>query len=119
MKNGGRGLIDAVQLAEREILVDGRIQRPALHKCADFGHLRGREDRGNRAIHVTGLFPLLLILKERLLHGFVLAELSGSTGISCSDARMCMHRQRKIPVDQVDLAGAHVVVHDLAIRGDV
>src|SRR6266404_995886 len=119
VKNGGRRLIDAVQLAEREILVDGRIQRPALHKHADLGHLRGGENRGNRAVHVAGLLPLFLILEERLLHGFVLAELSGGAGISCSYTRMRMHRQRKISMDQVDLAGADVVVHDLAIRSDV
>src|SRR6266481_468324 len=83
VKNGGRRLIDAVQLAEREILVDGRVQRAALNERADLGHLRRGQDCGNRAIHVTALFPLLLILKERLLHGFVLAELSSSTGISC------------------------------------
>ena len=34
VKNGGRGLIDAVQLAEREILVDGRIQLWAERRFA-------------------------------------------------------------------------------------
>src|SRR5713226_5989007 len=115
VKNGGRCLVDAVHLSKREILVDGRIQRAALDKSANLGHLRWGEDRGNRAIHVAGLFPLLLILKERLLHRFDLAELSRSTGISCSHARMRMHRERKIPMDQVDLAIAYVVVHDPAI----
>src|SRR5580765_3489800 len=62
VKNCGRCLIDAVRLAEREVLVDGRVQRAALDESADLGHLRWGQDGGNRAIHVTALFPLFLIL---------------------------------------------------------
>src|SRR5438874_12251096 len=42
MKDGGRRLIDAVHLAEREVLVNQGLEGAALDERADFVHLRRR-----------------------------------------------------------------------------
>src|SRR6266404_1956916 len=65
MNDGGGGRSHIVALAERDVFIDDRIQRGALGLRADFDHLRWGEYRSQRAIHVAGLFPLLLIGEKR------------------------------------------------------
>src|SRR6266704_2398668 len=117
MENRGGRLIDAVHLAKRVILVDGGVERAALDKRADLGHFRRGENRRDGAVHVAILFPLLLILKERLFYCLALAELCGSASVARRHTRIGVHRERKIAVNQENLAGADVIVHELAIGG--
>src|SRR5712691_3717753 len=75
MKDGGGRLVDAIGLAQREVLVDRGVKSAALDERANFSHFRGGEHGGDGAIHVAGLFPLLLVLEERLFDRLNLAEL--------------------------------------------
>src|SRR3989442_5638545 len=104
MENRGGGLIDAVHLAKRVILVGGGVERAALDKRAYLGHFRRGENRRDGAVHVAILFPLLLILKESLFNRLALAELCGSAGVACRHARIGVHREWKIAMNQVNLA---------------
>src|SRR2546430_9557310 len=69
MKDRRRRLVDPIGLAEREVLVDQGIEGTALYKRANLGHFGGRENDGDRAVHIATLLPLFLILEERLFHG--------------------------------------------------
>src|SRR5260370_37451284 len=115
MKDGGRSLVDAVGLAKRVILVNQRFEGTALHKRADLGHFRGGENGGHSAVHVAALFPLFPILEERLFHGLNLAELRGGASVARGYPRVRVHGKGEIPVNEVDLAGADVIVHEPAM----
>ena len=117
MKYGGGGLVDAIGLAQRVVFVNGGVERVALDKRANLGHFRGGEHGGHRAVHVAVLFPLFLILEQGLLHGLTLAELRGGASVARGYPRVRVHGEREIPMDQVDLAAAHVIFHQPAIRG--
>src|SRR5712692_2390003 len=117
MENRGGRLTNAVHLAKRVILVDGGVERAALDKRADLGHFRRGENRRDGAVNVAILFPLLLILKESLFYCLALAELCGSASVARRHTRIGVHRERKIAMNQVNLAGADVIVHKLAIGG--
>src|SRR5437879_2776170 len=117
MENRSRGLVDPVGLAQRVVFVDGGLERAALDERANLGHFRSGENGGDSAVHVAVLFPLFLILEERLFHGLNLADLRGPTGVTRSYTGVRVHGEREIAMDQVDLASANVVVHQPAIRG--
>src|SRR6266516_4483447 len=117
MENGRGRLIDAIRLTEGVILVDQGVERAALNERADLGYFRSGKNRRDGAVHVAVLFPLLLILKESLFYRFALAELCGSASVARRHTRIGVHRERKIAVDQENLAGADVIVHELAIGG--
>src|SRR5216683_3770775 len=106
MENGGGRLVDAVGLAQRVILVDGGVERATLDERTHLGHFRGGENGGNSTVHVAVLFPLLLILEERLFHGLHLSELGGGAGVARGYAGVGMHGEREIAVNEVDLAVA-------------
>src|ERR1700730_2962633 len=111
---GGR-LIDVVTLAQRVILVDRGFERAPLDEGAHFGHFRWCEDAGNGAVHIAALLPLFLVLKQDFLDRLELADLRRGPGVLGGHAGMRVHRQRGITMDEVDLAGAHVVVHQRAV----
>ena len=79
----------------------------------------GEKDGGDCAVDVAGVFPFFLIFKEVLLDLFAFAEMRGGARVLGGYFGVRVHRQREIAVDQVDLAGADVVVHELAIGGGV
>src|SRR5712691_2593356 len=109
MKNGGGGLVDAVGLAEVVILVDHGIERAALDERANLGHFRGGENGGYRAVDITSLLPLLLVLEERLFHRLHFAELRCGSSVARGYARVRVHGQGEIAVNQVNLAAADVI----------
>src|SRR5437762_2866700 len=115
MENRGRRLVDAIHLAQREIFVNERFQRASLDKSANLVHFRGREHAGNRAVHVARLLPLLLVLKKRLFHRFDFPNLRRRACVTRRNARVSVHGQREIAMNQVNLAGADVVVHEQSV----
>src|SRR6267378_4846496 len=117
MKYGGGRLVDVVGLAKRVILVNQGIERAALYERANLGHFRGGEHRGHGTLDVAVLFPFLLILEERLFHGLDFAELGGGASIARGYPRMRVYGERKIPVNQIDLATGDVIIHEPAIGG--
>src|ERR1700674_91612 len=119
MKHRRWRLIDVVHLAEREILIDCRVKCSALDERANLGQVCGREHASDSAVHIAVLFPFFLVLKEGLFDGLELADLSCGAAVAGRDARMRMHGQGKIAMDQVNLANADVVIHELVVRGGV
>src|SRR6266705_2340926 len=117
MENGRGRLIDAIRLTEGVIPVDQGIERATLHETADLGHFRRGENRCDGAVNVARLLPLLLILEKSLFDGLHLPEMCRSARIARGDARICVTGERKIAVNQENLAGADVIVHELAIGG--
>src|SRR5260370_23972758 len=117
MKDGGGGLVDAIGLAQRVILVDGGVEGAALDESANPVHFRGGENGSDSAVHIAALFPLFLILEERLFHGLDFAKLGGGTCVASGYSRVRVHGEREIAVDQVDLAAGDVIVHQPAIGG--
>src|SRR5260370_2814299 len=117
MKDRGGGVVDAVGLAQRVILVDGGVEGAGLYESANLVHFRGGENGSDSAVHIAALFPLFLILEERLFHGLDFAKLGGGTCVASGYPRVRVHGEREIAVDQVDLAAGDVIVHQPAIGG--
>src|SRR5258708_25054451 len=99
MENRSRGLVDAVGLAERVVLVDGGVERATLHERANLGHFRGGENGRDRAVHIALLFPLLLILGESLVPGLPLASQPGGASVARRRTLARLLKQRDIPLD--------------------
>src|SRR5207249_8850890 len=88
------------------------VERAALDQCADLVHFRGSEDRGHRPIHVSRLLPFFLVLEQSLLHRLDLADLRRGASIASGHAGVGVHREREITMNQINLSGADVVVHE-------
>src|SRR5207302_10796538 len=65
----------------------------------------------------AALFPLFLILEERLFHGLNLTELRGCASVARGYTRVRVRGEWEIAVNQVDLAHADIIVHQPAIGG--
>src|SRR5712692_4407698 len=86
MKDRGGGLVDAVHLAHRIVLVNKGVHCARFYKLAHLGHLFGRKNGGNRAVHIATLFPLLLVLIDSLFHRFCFSKHCGSAGVPRGNA---------------------------------
>src|SRR5712692_2190442 len=74
MKDGGGRLVNAVGLAKIVLLINHGVEGAAFDERAKLGHFRWGEYGSDSAVHITVLFPLFLVLEERLLHGLNFAE---------------------------------------------
>src|SRR5208337_3266787 len=71
------------------------------------------------ALYIAIHFPLFLILEDSLFDFFTSADVRGGAGVTGSHAGVGMHGQGKIAMDEIDLAGVDVIVHDLLRGGGV
>jgi hypothetical protein len=87
---GGR-LIHVIEPTQCDVFLDCRIERAALYQRADLGHLGRREHSRYGAIHVAGLFPPFLVLKQHLLDSLKLANLCPGAAVLRRHLGMRVH----------------------------
>src|ERR1700676_1176173 len=104
-------LVDVVNLPQCDIFLNHGVYRAALHQTTHLGHFGGRQYGRYGAIHVAVLLPLFLVLKQGLLDGLEFTYLCRSPAVLRRYLRMRVHGQREVAVNQINFAGADVIVH--------
>src|SRR5258706_10118026 len=116
VKYGGGRLIQVIQLAQRHIFLNQRVQSGAFYQRTHLGHFGRRQRSGYGAVNVASLLPLFLIIEQCLFDDLKLSDMSRGAAVERGYLRMRVHGQREVAVNEIDFAGADVIVHYLAVR---
>ena len=91
--------------------LDLRSEDIADEKRADLLQLRRTQSRGDSVFHLSIRGPDGLLVKQRGRNHLILVDAKGGIGINGGYARVGVHGQRKIAVDEVDFALVDIIGH--------